>query len=155
MAWAIIISLIIAGLVFILLELLVIPGTGILGIIGLGLIVFSIWSAYTHHSNLYGHYTLAATLVVSVLSVVLAIKSKTWNKAMLQENIEGKTNVFEKDAVKVGDTGVAISRLNPMGKALINNDYYEVNARGAFIDQEQEITVIKVEGNKIYVKLKS
>lgn len=155
MTWALIITLILIGLVFILLEILVIPGTGILGILGLGLIIFSIWSAYHEYGSMEGHYTLGGCLVVSFISVYFAVKSKTWRKLMLHDNIEGKTNTLEIDAVKVGDEGMSISRLAPMGKALINNEYYEVKTNGKFIDQNKNIVITKVEGNKIYVKLKS
>ena len=57
--------------------------------------------------------------------------------------------------MKIGDTGKTISRLNPMGKALINSILVEVQATEDFIDEEKEITIEKIHQNKIFVKLKT
>jgi len=66
----------------------------------------------------------------------------------------GFTGYVNTCKVEVGQTGMTSSRLAPMGKALINNQYYEVHSTGAFIDQNEEIIVVKVEGLSIFVKLK-
>jgi membrane-bound ClpP family serine protease len=73
---------------------------------------------------------------------------------MLKTDLDGKTNVIEADSVKVGDEGIAISRLVPMGKALINNQYFEVSSSGDFIDEQSKVVVTKIEFNKIYIKKK-
>ena len=67
--------------------------------------------------------------------------------------MDGKANVLEEGAVKIGDSGKTISRLNPMGKAFINNLQVEVHAQDDFIDQDKDIIVIKVQHNKIFVSL--
>jgi membrane-bound ClpP family serine protease len=73
---------------------------------------------------------------------------------MLKTDLDGKTNVIEADSVKVGDEGISISRLAPMGKALINNQYFEVSSSGDFIDEQSKVVVTKIEFNKIYIKKK-
>ncbi len=155
MTWLVIITIIILGLTFLLLEILVVPGTTVVGFIGAGMMVFGIYSAYSQHGAVVGTYTLAGTLVFTVGAIALALKSNTWNKAMLHSEIDGKVNTIEEGKVKPGDTGLTITRLNPMGKALINNDYYEVTSKDNLIDQNTEIEVTKVEGTKIIVKQKS
>ena len=72
----------------------------------------------------------------------------------VQSSIDGKANVIEEGAVKIGDMGKTISRLNPIGKASINNLQVEVQSAEGFIDQEKEISVVKIHQNKIFVKLK-
>jgi membrane-bound ClpP family serine protease len=39
-----------------------------------------------------------------------------------------------------------------MGKAKIKNNYFEVSSLGEFIDNGEEIEIINIENNKIYVK---
>lgn len=155
MVWSVIVTLILIGIILILLEVLVIPGFGVAGILGMGTMVVGIYGAYENYGSLAGHYTLAATLVLSGITAYFTLKSKTWKRIMLNQNIDSKTNVIDTNAIKIGDTGITISRLAPMGKAFINNEYYEVSTYGQFIDQNTEIEVIKIEGNKIFVKLKS
>jgi len=71
---------------------------------------------------------------------------------MLHTNVDGKANLIDENAIKPGDVGKSVSRLVPMGKALINNEYYEVSSSGEFIDPGTEITIVSIEKNKIFVK---
>ncbi len=155
MMWLIIISLIVIGMAFLLLEILVVPGATVVGIVGVAMMAVGVYLSYSHFDAQVGHITLAATFFFIVISIGFALKSKTWKKAMLNDELKGKVNVFEEDVVKKGDEGVTISRLNPMGKALINGEYYEVTSKDDFINENSEIEIVKVEGNKIIVKLKS
>ena len=96
---------------------------------------------------------LLSTVLLSVVVLILALRSKTWKRIMLHTELDGKTNIVEEESVQVGDVGKTISRLAPMGKAFINNQYFEVTSTGGLIDQETEIRVVKIEGKKIFVKL--
>ena len=152
MSWTIIFVLILAGLIFLLLEILVVPGTTVVGAIGFILMAIGIWQGYAAHGTPEGHYLLAGTLFATILLISMALRSKTWNRVMLHTNLDGKANVIDENAVKPGDTGKSVSRLVPMGKALINNEYYEVSSSGEFIDPGTEITVVRIENNKIFIK---
>ncbi len=155
MSWLVILTIIAIGLIFLLLEILVVPGTTVVGIVGAAMMGFGVFSAYSQYGSAAGTYTLGGTLVFSIAAMVLAFKSNTWKKAMLGSVIQGKVNIFEADKVKPGDEGVTVTRLNPMGKALIGDEYYEVTSRDNLLDQDTEIIVTKVDGNKIIVKSKS
>jgi len=155
MSWLIIISLIIIGIIFLLLEILVVPGTTLVGLAGAGLMVGGIVKAFSTYGLQAGVLTLAGSLVLSVLAIALALKSNTWKKAMLGSEIDGRVNVVEPDKVVAGDEGLAITRLNPMGKAMIKDDFYEVTSKDNLISENTPIVVVKVEGNKIIVKPKS
>ncbi len=150
--WTIIIILILVGILMLLIEILVIPGSGVAGIIGFGLKVAGIWIAYTNEGVREGHITVGITLGVSIVGLVLALRSKTWDKAMLHTKIDGKVNTINPELLNVGDIGKTISRCAPMGKAVFNNKFYEVSAYSNFIDQEVEIEVMKINGNKIFIK---
>ncbi len=155
MSWLVIATIIIVGLLFLLLEILVVPGTTVIGFLGAAMMVFGVYSVYSQFGIAAGTYTMAGTLVFAVSAIVLALKSNTWKKAMLNTDIGGRVNIFDADSVKPGDEGVAVTRLNPMGKALINEEYYEVTSKNNLLDENTEIIVTKVEGNKIIVKPKS
>lgn len=155
MGWPVIAVLIFIGLVFLVLEILVFPGQAIAGIIGLVIIAAAIWQTYVNFGPTAGHITLASTLGASVLLLVISLRSKTWKRTMLKSNIDSKVGIIEDSQVKIGDSGKTVSRLNPAGKALINDDYFEVHTQGDFIDQGTEVIVTKKDFNRIYVKRKN
>jgi membrane-bound ClpP family serine protease len=154
MTWLIVLSLIVVGIIFLLLEILVVPGATVVGLFGLALVVAGVVVSFNHYGVETGVLTLAGTLVISLVAIGIALRSKTWKKAMHSSVLEGRVNVFEADKVLKGDEGIAVTRLNPMGKALIKDEYYEVRSHDNLIPENTPIKVIKVEGNKIIVKSK-
>ncbi|MFW5792895.1 MAG: NfeD family protein [Bacteroidota bacterium] len=153
--WLIILSLIIIGLVFILLELLVVPGTTVVGFIGFAMVAGGVYLSYNEYGSYYGTITLISTLFFSIALIGLSIRSGTWKRIILNTAVDGRTYKVESDTIKAGDEGITITRLNPMGKALINEEYYEVASKDNLIDENEEIIVTKVDGNKIIVKQKT
>jgi membrane-bound ClpP family serine protease len=154
MHWILIATLIIIGLIFLALEILVIPGVGVAGIIGFVLIVVGVWQTYAGHGLMAGHLVLAGTFILTVLTLILSLRGKTWKRLALSTSIDSKVNVVDEQNIKPGDTGKTSSRLAPMGKALINGEFYEVSTNGDFIDQQTDIVVLKIDHNKIIVKRK-
>jgi membrane-bound ClpP family serine protease len=154
MSLTLIFLIIALGLILILIEIFVLPGTTIIGIAGGVLIVFSIWQAYKIYGSDKGHLIVLATIVVIGATLVMAFKSNTWKGMMLTTNVEGRVNEVEENKLHIGDEGKAISRISPSGTALFNNELYEVHTKGDFIEQETEIFISKLEDNKIFVKRK-
>jgi membrane-bound ClpP family serine protease len=149
--WAVIIILILIGLLMLILEVLVLPG-GVAGIVGFMMMVAGIWMAYTSEGVMAGNITLLVTIGVNVLGLILALRSKTWKKAMLQTKIDSRVNVIDASELKPGDKGKTISRCAPMGKAIFNDKFYEVSTFTDFIDENVDIEIIRIEGKKIIVK---
>jgi len=56
--------------------------------------------------------------------------------------------------VQVGETGIAISRLAPIGNANFSGNVVEVKSLSGFIDVGSEIEAISVSENEILVKIK-
>lgn len=154
MSWLLIILLIFLGVVFLLLEVLVIPGTTVAGIIGFAMIFVGLWQSYASKGIMEGHITLGSTLVITAVTLYFSFKAGTWKRMALKTSIDSKIDQLEGIIIKEGDLGSTVSRLAPSGKALINNEIVEVHTFGEFIDQEVEITVISVKDNKIFVTLK-
>lgn len=155
MSLTLIIILIIAGLLFLLLEVMVIPGTTVVGVAGFALIAFSVWESYHTFGTPIGHFVLLGTIFFTILTIYLSLKSKTWNKIMLKTEMDGRVNEIDTNNIKVGDSGVSVSRLAPSGKALFNDEYFEVHTNGEFIDQETNILVTHFLDNKVFVKRKN
>ncbi len=151
MPWIIILVLIALGIIFLLLELLVIPGTTFIGIIGFISLLLGVYQTFVIYGTSWGIFALIGTSILSIVMLVLSLRSKTWKKAMLSTSINSKVNQ-ESDNFKIGDEGLSISRLTPMGKARFGNEFVEVSTFGDFLDPETSIRVVEIKNNKIFVE---
>ena len=154
MFWLLVIGIVLLALVFIVAEILIFPG-GIVGIIGGLLLFYGIYLPYAEGYVLGGHINLLAIIIVLALSIYYAVRTKTWRKMRLSKNIDSRAKEDMTTLVKVGDIGVSISRLTPIGKARFGNEYYEVNSKTGFVDQNVEIEIVNIEKDKIIIKPKN
>lgn len=157
MSITLIIILIILGIILFLIEFLLIPGVTVAGIGGAILMIGGVILGYHYHGMQVGNFILLGTVIFSIFTLYLVLKSRTWRKIMLDSKIDSKVNLLDRGEfkIKAGDTGVAITRLNPMGKVLIQGEYFEAKSLNKLIDQKTPIIVIKISGNKIIVKPKN
>lgn len=152
MITGVVVALLLLGILLLLLEILFVPGTTIVGVGGVILMGIGIYLAYEFISSTAGHLSLASSVVIVFLSLIVLLKGKTWQKMALDTNIAGKGVEEREKMVTVGERGKTLSRLSPMGKAMFGEKILEVSAAGEFVDSEQEIEVVKVEQNRIKVK---
>ena len=140
---ALIISLTIIGILLIIAEIVLIPGIFVAGTLGLLAMAGSCWLAFDQYGQTAGLITIAVNILLAVTSTVLTLRSKTWKKLSLHTEIDSRTDSAPEDkGIAVGSEGKTITRLAPMGKVLF------------LIDPGQEVTVILIDDNKIYVKPK-
>ena len=77
MTWIIILVLIALGIIFLLLELLVIPGTTFIGIIGFISLALGVYQTFVIYGTGWGIFALIGTSIVSIIMLVLSLRSKT------------------------------------------------------------------------------
>ena len=147
-----IILLIVLGFFLFLVEFLLVPGVTIAGIAGFILVVGGIYFAYDSLGTSTGHYVLGGTVVLSFLTIYFSLRSRTWKKLMLDSSIEGKVSSYTEDKVHIGDEGLAVTRLNPMGKVLINDEFLEAKSNGPYIEQQKKIKVINIRDFRVIVE---
>ncbi len=150
-----IVLLILLGILLLLVELLIIPGITVAGIGGFLMIAGGVFCGYYFHDTTTGNYILLSTGVTLILLLVLALKLKTWQRFGLKSTIEGKVSGIDKEIVKPGDEGKTVSRLAPIGKALIHDNLFEVRSDGSYINSSTNIIITRIEGNKIFVETKN
>jgi membrane-bound ClpP family serine protease len=155
MSVLVIIFIIILGIFLLLVEFLVIPGVTVFGIGGFMFIILGIGSAYYYHGPKTGHYTLLATVLISFFTMYYIFKKRTWKKVGLVANIESKVEPFETEKIHPGDAGKTITRLAPIGKAIVNGIMCEAKSESGFINENTEIVVTRVLTTQIIVKLKT
>lgn len=153
LSFTIVVLLALAGMLFLLLEIFLLPGFGIAGIGGILLLIGSIFYAYTYIGATAGTITLLATIIILGGSFFWLIKSKSLRKIALTTDITDTVDTSDLKQIKKGDVGITISRLNPIGKVMINEVMVEGKSfDGEMIDEESEIVVISVSSSNVIVK---
>lgn len=145
--------IILLGLLFLMIEIFLLPGISIAGIAGIIFLIGGIVYAYTYIGSTAGTITLISTAVLVAITFVLLLRSKSLKKIALNTEITSTVDNSDVQNINVGDKGITISRLNPMGKVMVNNVIVEAKtANGELIDEESEIIVVKVESINIIVR---
>ncbi|MFA6702298.1 MAG: NfeD family protein [Dysgonamonadaceae bacterium] len=136
-----------------MIEIFLLPGISIAGIAGIIFLIGGIVYAYTFIGSTAGTITLILTAVLVAVTFVLLMRSKSLKKIALNTEITSTVDNSDVQNINVGDKGITISRLNPMGKVMVNNVIVEAKtANGELIDEESEIIVVKVESINIIVR---
>lgn len=151
----VVISVIVLGILFMLIEIFLLPGISIAGIAGAIFLIGGIVYSYMFLGSTAGNVTLAASAVTLGLTFFGLLKSKSLERISLNTNIDDKVDNSYLLKMAVGDIGVAVSRLNPIGKVLVNDIEAEGKSfDGEFIEEDTEIVVVKVETYNVLVKRK-
>lgn len=148
----IVVVLLIAGIIFLLLELFLIPGLSLAGIAGALSLVGAVYYAYTEIGSIAGHLTLVSSIILSAISIYLFLKSKTLEKVALKAEVKGKNDPLAGFELKIGDTGKTLSRLAPMGKIRVNGQVMEAKSLDEFIDQGVDIKITEIHNTNVVVE---
>jgi len=157
--------IVLVGLVLLMVEALLIPGFGIAGVAGIGVILWGLYllllpdvpvSEEVYHSALNG---LTIGLIGGIIALVLLFrmvtKTKFWTKLTspgVESQDEGySTSIGLEDMV--GKNGIATSDLRPSGWALFGDQKIFVVTEGEFVDKDQSIKVLSVDGNRVVVRV--
>jgi len=153
-----------AGIGMVLLEILVIPGFGIIGIGGFGLMMYGLYLLLLPDipvgdeivgQAMDGFFIgLVGAIIGLVLLIRLMIKTKFWKQLTspgLQDKADGFSNSFGWESFK-GKEGVADTSLHPSGWIQLEDKRIFVISEGDFIEKGERVTVLSVDGNRVVVR---
>ena len=151
------------GIILIFLEILIIPGFGVAGIFGGGLILWSIFymllGEYPNpedYNNAYIGLSIATLgcLVCGILLFKAITQSKLYSKIIeyKPQRKEDGYSISKGYEKLIKKKGKASTDLRPSGKVEINNNIYQAITTGDYIEKNSEIIVIKIEENLLVVK---
>ncbi len=147
-----IITLILVGLVLMFAEILIIPGVGVAGILGLLSLGGSCFYAFYEFGNTVGAIVTGVNVLLLVALAVWILRAKTWKRMSLETNIDSKAVSDNSSVLAVGDRGRTLTRIAPMGSARFGDFVIEVKAVEGMLDPNIDVEVVLIEDNKIYVK---
>ena len=135
----------------ILAEILLIPGVGVAGVLGLLAMGGSCYYAFYEFGSTVGIIVTVANAVLLLATLIYVLRAKTWKRMALDTNIDSKAVEDESSYVCLGDKGVAVTRLAPMGTVRFGERTTEVKAVEGIIDPGAEVEVVMIEDKRIYV----
>ena len=147
----IVIALCFIGIVLILVEIFLIPGLTLTALAGAAFSIGGVYYAFKNIGTTAGVITLISVIAVIGIAFVYLIKSKALDKIALKTDINSTVGSKELPDIAEGDTGITISRLNPIGKVRVNNITIEAKTLSDFIDENTEVKVIKVFSTQLIV----
>lgn len=157
------------GVILILVEIFVIPGFGIFGVLGITLVLLGLTLGMVPNEFFDFTFVPSGDLFMALMTVVLAAivavslifalapKINQWQMfnrfslADTQQREAGYTSSMYSNAL-LGREGIAHTRLMPSGKILIDEEIYDAYSRGEFIDRGERVSVISTEGTSLRVK---
>ncbi|MBC6401495.1 MAG: nodulation protein NfeD [Ekhidna sp.] len=152
MDWLLILGLMLFGTFLIVAEIIFVPGTTIIGILGAIFSVYCIYLGYDYYGPATGTLVLIGSVMLNILALVIAFKNKSWERFSLKNTMKGKFNEDSGFNIKKGDKGMTISSLKPIGKAIFGSNEVEVRSEGGFVTENIEIEVKRIDSSKIIVQ---
>jgi membrane-bound ClpP family serine protease len=150
--WAIIAGLIAVGLILIIVEILFIPGTTIVGLLGFLFAVAGIFFSYKNYGSEIGFYVLFGTAMVSAVTLYFSFRTGAWKRFSLKNSLDSKVNEGLTRELEVGAIGKAISALRPMGSVEFNGKIFEVKSNGEYFNPGTMVKIVKIQLNDILVE---
>lgn len=147
----------ILGLILIIVEIIV-PGFGVPGISGIAFVIIGIVLAMENIQV--AVVTLIAAIVVTMIVMTWMIKrgykSKFVDSVTLHKSATSSEGYLSVDTspFSEGDLGIAITDLRPSGFISINNEKTDALAYEGYIEKSSTIEIVKIEGQKIFVRRK-
>jgi membrane-bound serine protease (ClpP class) len=168
-------ALILAGIGLIVLEIFVIPGFGVAGILGILLMLFGLLAILIPNaptelpipmtpgdwsSLAWGAFGGLAALVVAVIGVLLLMPKLNQIPLVRRlaldsvapydtASVTDHSPIME---VKIGDVGIVEAMCRPVGKARFGESLLDVVAEGEYIDPGQAVRLVRMDGNRLVVE---
>ena len=152
MEWLVLISLLVLGIIFIVVEIIFVPGTTFVGVFGFILVGAGIFFVYDKHGVQMGNYTLFGCVIFIGILLYYSFKSGTWKKMANASVIDSKVNENIKINMEIGSVGKSISALRPMGTASFDDNFFEVSTLGEFVDADTKIQILEINNKQIIVE---
>lgn len=149
------IILLILGIILIIVEFFV--AGGIIGILGVGSIAASLFlsGASLGHMSM----SIAIAMIVAIVAAVILFKWIGMDRGIFRHIVLRDRLATEQGYVTsdnrlelIGLVGTTVTPLRPSGTAVINGERLDVVSEGGFIETDQQVKVVKVEGIRIVVR---
>lgn len=143
------------GVIFVIIELFFVGA--VIGLIGMGLIIFSIITLGDNLIFMIGNVVIA--LILSIIEWVILVKIFKRNipfldKVVLKDSTNTESGYTSHDdrSHLVGKTATTLTDLRPAGIISYGTERIDAVSDGSFILRNKEVTILEVEGTRVVVR---
>ncbi|MEI0478845.1 NfeD family protein [Brachyspira pulli] len=149
-------AIFVLGIILLGVEIFLIPGFGVTGILGIIGIVSSIFISFGINNIAAATLVIFISLIVDIVLIILIarffVKSKDLKRNVILDSDTSGYNSSVSYNDLLNKEGIADTFFRPSGYIIIDDKKYDAISEGEFIDKGSKLKVILVEGNKIVVK---
>lgn len=163
----------IVGMILLAIELLLIPGFGIFGIVGIlcmmtGLCFALVSSDFSFSVDNAAWQEFTSSFILVIVSMLLAVvgcallsarigKGKGLFSRMALHKVQDTTEGYvavnaDEMSLQIGKEGIAVTVLRPSGKVRVDGKIYDAVAEFGYIEAQEKITVSRSESGCLYVR---
>lgn len=150
--WMLILALVLVGLILIIVEVIFVPGTTLVGILGVVFLGAAVMSTYRNYGSEVGFYVLLGTASVTAVALFFSFRSQAWSRFANKSAIDSKVNEGMTASLTLGEEGKAVSSLKPMGTVQFKSGSFEVKTLGDYVDVGTKVKIVHLQSNQIIVK---
>lgn len=143
--------LIVIALTLAILEIFFLPGITIAGICSLVFYGGGIYYAYSAFGSNGAVITLLIAAITTIAFIIGFMRSRSLDKIALHTEIDSVVPSQITADIKVGDEGITLSRLNPMGKIIVGPHTVEAQAENELIEENTPVRIIRIEPTVVIV----
>ena len=157
------------GIILIAVEVFIIPGFGVFGLLGLFTSISSLILIMLNNDLFDFTFVVSSDIVSASLSVLISIfllgiiilfggikltDTDAFKKIALEEIQDSKKGYISSKYPKeiVGKTGKSFTVLRPSGKVIIDDSIYDATSSDGFIEKDSKVKVVGNEGSALKVR---
>lgn len=151
------ILIILVGLGLIILEVYLIPGFNVVGVVGFLVILFGVGYSYNEMGAMGGTAFLMGSMLLTGGAFVLMWKSGAWDRFILATNLRSDERLIARESADraqyLGRIGTAITPLRPTGIVEIDGRRIEVMTEGEYIAAGSLVTIVAMDRRRYFVRM--
>lgn len=151
------IALILVGLALVAVEVTVVPGLNVVGVVGALGAATGVVIAFMEYGPAGGLGTLAATILAAGGLAYVLWESGAWDRFVLTTSLVAGDSVEEEPAESrarlLGQTGIALTPLRPGGVIDIDGARIEVVTEGSFVAAGSRVRVVALDRRRVLVRI--
>jgi membrane-bound serine protease (ClpP class) len=154
-AWLYAAALLVLGFILILLEIFVIPGVNVFGVLGFLTVASGVAYAYFALGLWQAAAVAALGLVGTGVLLRVLFRARGWRRLILHSVTSrelGYTAGGTGHQQLVGQHGEAFTPLRPAGRARFGDETVDVVTEGAFVERGTPVEVLRVAGSRVVVQ---
>ena len=151
------IALILVGLALVAVEVTVVPGLNVVGVVGAVGAAIGVVIAFVEYGIVGGMGALAATILAAGGMAYVLWESGAWDRFVLTTSLTAGDAVEDEPADSrarlLGRSGTATTPLRPAGLAEIDGARVEVVTEGSFVAAGSRVRVVALDRRRVLVRM--